>query len=383
MTPPVSTLGLLMSSFSAMQFLFAPVWGRISDRVGRRPVLILGLAGSTASYALFGFATSLGKTGTLLGLSPLTWLFVSRIGAGIAGATISTAQAYIADVTGTEERAKGMAPIGAAFGIGFTFGPLVGAAFVHGATSSQPPALPGYVASTLSGMAMLWALISLPESLRQRTEQLTRHGHGWNQLVRLGHAFEHPVIATTLLASFLTIFAFAQFESTLSLLTEYLGLSLSKNFLVFAYIGFVMTLTQGGVVRQLAPRLREFRMAIIGVSLLMIGLLLVGSTGMFKSLGLLIAVVPLTVIGFCFANPSFQSLLSLNATADEQGGILGLGQSAAALARILGPVVGLSLKSRDISTPYWFGAGVMCLACLMTWTLRSRLREAPLPAGSE
>ena len=99
------TLGLLMSSFSAMQFLFAPIWGRVSDRVGRRPILILGLAGSTVSYFLFGYATSLGKDGMLLGFGVLTWLFAARIGAGIAGATISTAQAYIADVTGPEERA--------------------------------------------------------------------------------------------------------------------------------------------------------------------------------------------------------------------------------------------------------------------------------------
>src|SRR5262245_12281029 len=131
------TLGLLMASFSAMQFLFAPIWGRISDRVGMRPILVLGLAGSAIFYALFGYATSLGAQGELLGLSVVPWLFICRIGAGIAGATIPTAQAYIADVTGPEERAKGMALIGAAFGIGFTFGPLLGAAFLpREATSS-------------------------------------------------------------------------------------------------------------------------------------------------------------------------------------------------------------------------------------------------------
>ncbi len=131
------TLGLLMASFSAMQFLFAPIWGRISDRVGRRPILILGLVGSTCFYGMFGFATSLGKEGVFLGIGALSWLFITRIGAGIAGATIPTAQAYIADITGPKERGKGMALIGAAFGIGFTFGPLIGAAFVQ-----RKPALP-------------------------------------------------------------------------------------------------------------------------------------------------------------------------------------------------------------------------------------------------
>src|SRR5258708_837806 len=119
-----------MASFSAMQFLFAPLWGRVSDRVGRRPILILGLAGSAVVYTLFGYATALGVNGEFLGLSVVPWLYICRIGAGIAGATIPTAQAYIADVTGPQERAKGMALIGAAFGIGFCFGPLLGAGFL-------------------------------------------------------------------------------------------------------------------------------------------------------------------------------------------------------------------------------------------------------------
>src|SRR5205085_1547129 len=107
-------IGLLMASFSAMTFIFAPLWGRLSDRIGRRPVLIVGLAGSVAFYILFGLATV---------WKSLAWLFVARIGAGIAGATIPAAQAYVADVTSLKNRAKGMALIGAAFGLGFTFGP--------------------------------------------------------------------------------------------------------------------------------------------------------------------------------------------------------------------------------------------------------------------
>ncbi len=123
-------LGLLMASFSAMQFLFAPMWGRLSDRIGRRPVLMIGLAGSVLFYALFGFATVLGS---------IRLLFVARIGAGIAGATISTAQAYIADTTSLQNRAKGMALIGAAFGLGFTFGPL----FAYVALPRAARAIPG------------------------------------------------------------------------------------------------------------------------------------------------------------------------------------------------------------------------------------------------
>lgn len=160
-------LGCLMASFSAMQFLFAPLWGILSDRIGRRPVLLVGLAGSTLFYALFALVTQWGNSGPILGLSPLVWLFITRIGAGIAGATIPTAQAYIADNTDEKTRGKGMAIIGAAFGIGFTFGPLLGSLFVPNNLTAAPSAAPGYVAAVLSGFAFLFGLTSLPESLKR------------------------------------------------------------------------------------------------------------------------------------------------------------------------------------------------------------------------
>src|SRR5436190_7605047 len=152
-------IGLLMSSFSAMTFIFAPVWGRASDRIGRRPVLIVGLVGSVGFYCLFGVATI---------FKSMALLFVARIGAGIAGATIPAAQAYIADITSLQNRAKGMALIGAAFGLGFTFGPLLGAAALissgTGAVETSP--WPGFVAAILSAIAAFLAVFLLPESLR-------------------------------------------------------------------------------------------------------------------------------------------------------------------------------------------------------------------------
>src|SRR6476469_9956638 len=150
-------IGLLMSSFSAMTFIFAPLWGRLSDRIGRRPVLIVGLAGSVGFYILFGVATV---------FRSMALLFVARIGAGIAGATIPAAQAYIADVTSLQNRAKGMALIGAAFGLGFTFGPLLGAAALLFSGSVETSPWPGFVAAILSGIAALLAVFLLPESLR-------------------------------------------------------------------------------------------------------------------------------------------------------------------------------------------------------------------------
>src|SRR4051812_16422012 len=157
-------IGLLMASFSAMQFLFAPMWGRLSDRIGRRPVLMIGLAGSIVFYTMFGLATMWRN---------LVGLFVSRIGAGIAGATIPTTQAYIADTTSLQERAKGMALIGAAFGVGFTFGPLFGYLALPSGEGDPGPG-PGFAAAALSAVALALAYFKLPESLNEKSAKASR-----------------------------------------------------------------------------------------------------------------------------------------------------------------------------------------------------------------
>ena len=361
-------LGMLMASFSAMQFLFAPLWGRLSDRVGRRPILMLGLAGSTVSYALFGYVNQLGVDSHLLGLGALTWLFISRIGAGVAGATISTAQAYIADATDHANRGKGMALIGAAFGIGFTFGPLLGAAFVS-AESTAPSPMPGYVAAGLSGIALLFAMFKLPESLAP--DSIPRDYH-WLDAGALRRALLRPAVGMILITMFITTFAFAQFESTLSVLTHKLGMENDRNnFYVFAYVGLILTISQGVLVRRLIPSLGEFWMAIIGTSFMTIGMLGIGIAAQQDSLTLLYGVLPIGVVGFSAVTPSLQSLLSRRSSEEEQGGILGLGQSMSALARILGPLAGLLLFGRNESYPYWSAALLMGLGLIFVAALRS------------
>lgn len=362
-------LGLLMASFSAMQFLFAPLWGRLSDRIGRRPVLIIGLAGSTLFYTLFALVTQLGNAGPILGLSPLIWLFLTRSGAGIAGATIPTAQAYIADSTDEKSRGKGMAIIGAAFGIGFTFGPLLGAWFVSNDASGVPSPAPGYVAAALSALATLAAIALLPESLK--SDVADRPARKWFDVAAFSKAMTRPHVGLLLATIFLTTFAFAQFETTLSMLTRELGVGDRENFYVFAYIGFILTLAQGMLVRRLLPRLGEFRMAVVGTVLMMVGLGLIGVAATSGGVSLLWYVLPVCVVGFSATTPSLQSLLSLNIRDDQQGEMLGVGQSMSSLARILGPVAGLSLQHYGLGLPYWVATGIMAVGVVMVLGLHS------------
>jgi len=413
-------VGLLMSSFSAMQFLFLPIWGRLSDRWGRRPIVIIGLAGSTFFYAMFGVATI---WQSLLGL------FVTRIGAGIAGATISTAQAFIADCTAKQDRAKGMALIGAAFALGFTVGPVLGgAALLAGGDAAVSP-WPGYLAAALSGVALILAIFKLPESLSRDSESAARSLFDRSAL---SAALSRPSIGLLLAASFVAVFSFANFESTLSLQIkqmvgdrggpglateieqaiepaaaavgseeashvgrEALGgnkkspsaslewlLSLARRFgygdadkatlfvilATFAYLGIILTLAQGFLVRRLSGRLSEGAMATGGAVTAMAGFVLLAFAAQRDDFGLLIVAMALEVVGFAFVNPSLQSLLSRRSDPREQGSILGLGQSMTSLARIMGPVFGVSLFARRQDLPYWAATALMIVGLLMIVT---------------
>ncbi len=379
-------IGLLMASFSLMQFLFAPGWGRLSDRIGRRPILLLGLAGSVAFYALFGFATTLPASAASLAM---VLLFIARSGAGLAGATIATAQAVIADSTPPEKRKHGMALIGAAFGIGFTFGPLI----AFGALSLFPDNLEaiGYVASGLSLIALLLGLKLLPETRVFQAAPTARRKIIDFSAVRmaLGSASTGPVI----LAFFLVSLGFGSFETTLALLLEQVfGFVKTKSFLVFAYIGFVLMLTQGVFYRRLAKRVSEVTFMTMGIIFMALG---VGGLGAVTVMGTQIRAeqsAPLaleeplpwtvaaglglaltfSVIGFAFVTPSAQALVSRRTSADQQGEILGVNQSASAMARILGPIIGVVLYMSTPShlLPYAFGAALLVIMLPMMPRIR-------------
>jgi MFS family permease len=369
-------IGLLMSSFSAMQFVFAPIWGRISDRIGRRPILLIGLAGSAAFYTLFGVASEVGRETAHEAALALALLFVSRIGTGIAGATIATAQAVIADSTPPERRARGMALIGAAFGIGFTFGPLLGiAARLTGSSGAT-----GFLAGGLSLLAFLLALRRLPETLRPGSAALHRRWLDWRGLRK---ALRSPAVGVLIVTFFLATFAFSNFEGTLSLLTQaILDFKEDDNYLVFAFIGVTLVLIQGVLYRRLALRVREVTFLRVGVALMAVGLAGLGlftvwsrpaeaESGWGPTVAFL-ADLAVTVAGFALMTPSVQALISRRSAADRQGEILGVNQSAVALARILGPVAGMSLFTLGSShvLPYAVSAALLALVFVLTLRLR-------------
>jgi MFS family permease len=355
------TLGLLMASFSAMQFLVAPLWGRVSDRVGRRPILMIGLAGSVVFYFLFGIATI---------YHSLALLFISRLGAGVAGATISTAHAYIADITTLENRTKGMALVGAAFGLGFTLGPLFAVLALLG-KGNEPGPGPGYAASALSAVALLLAYFKLPESLPQGGGHAARK---WFDYKALHTALTIPSVGLLLLTSFVCVFSFANFESTLSLsIFRSTSFSASDHDLMFrlgricqtfAFIGLTLMIVQGGIVRRLSGRIADGTIAATGAGLQIAGFILQIWFTQHYSLGPMLFALALTVSGFAFVTPSLNALISRRSDPAQQGSILGLGQSISSLARILGPMAGIPLFKLQPALPLITAAGLMTLGLL-------------------
>jgi len=340
----------------------------LSDSIGRRPVLLVGLAGSTVFYSLFGVATA---------MLSLPLLFVTRIGAGIAGATISTAQAYIADSTPLEGRTKGMALIGAAFGLGFTFGPLLGAAALWGPGPISASPWPGYLAGALSGTALLLAIFMLPESRHlEHADATARHRFSLDALV---DALRTPSVGELLATSFISVVAFGGFESTLSLLLKSdqhgFGFDLKNVLYVFAFIGLVLSIVQGGIVRRLSGRVAEHRLALIGGALTIAGFVVLQIAARSTSVPLLFLAATIEVSGFAFITPSLQSLISRRSDPEKQGGIMGVSQSVSALARIAAPMIALPLRGADSTLPYSVSIVLMGMGMLLLFVANRRGKD--------
>jgi len=366
------TLALLQSSFSAMQFFFAPMWGRLSDRIGRRPVLIGGLIGSALSYVLFARATS------------LAMLFASRILAGFCAANLAAASAYIADVTDEKSRAKGMGMIGAAFGLGFTFGPLLGVATSHAAHGATTlPTLPGYLAAALSLSAALFGWWKLPEPPTRRT------GMRLFALGELKGALANGRTGVLLVLNFLNLFAFSCFEAMfilfgLARFPEKFGLTSAIEHAtleqtieagrfagkyMFA-IGILSALVQGGFIRRLIPRFGEARLIVAGPLILAIAM---ATIGLAPSWWLVIGGCVLMPFGFGLSNPSVPGLLSRAAPPDRQGSYLGMSLSAGSLARAAAPTcAGVAFKLFSPGAPFLLATGVLLLSTLLASAYRAR-----------
>lgn len=372
-------VGLLMASFSFMQFIFAPIWGGISDRIGRRPILILSLSIASISYLI-------------LGIAPTLWiLFVSRLLAGAAAANISTAQAMISDTTTAENRSKGMGMIGAAFGLGFIFGPAIGGALSHWSYE-----LPAFFGCGLSALATLMTVFLLPETLKPGQASVTpKRSAGPKAIIR---AFSHPHLGILFGVFFLFTFVFSCYETTFPLLAiqKFLYSPAQIGFW-FAYVGVLTAIIQGGLIGRLTKRMGERKLILIGLALTIVGTLFIPYTIALRipisdiafnigelSLSFTATAITLGIIllalavGSGITSPSLSSFISLSADPAEQGSVLGMSQSLSSLARIVGPVWGgFAMQRWGFAFPYTSCAGLLALAFIFGLRLLTARVTAP------
>jgi MFS family permease len=345
-------VGAVVGIYSIMQFFFAPVWGRLSDRVGRRPILLLSLAASCTGYLMFAFARSLGV------------LFASRVIAGAGGANIGTAQAYIADSTTPEERARGMGLIGAAFGMGFILGPPLSGFLSAIGTHHHYHGnlLPGLAAASLSLIAFMIAMFVLAES---KPENLTPRSGLPPQFDRRiwGEMIHNRLLASLISGLFLTLLAVAGMEIGVTLhARERFGFRQIDMAWFFLFMGVIVAAIQGGLIGRLAKAVGEKTLVIIGASSFVLGFALVPSV---YRVPLLYVVAFLIAIGQGLCYPSLTSMVSKVAPENERGSLLGLATSVGSLARFLGPIVSGFLYDLGGAPMAFYGGAVLMLGALV------------------
>ncbi len=354
-----AVIGWLLASYLIAQAIAAPVLGRLSDRIGRRPVLIASLAGSAVSFTLLGLAET------------LPWLFVARVLAGLAGGSVSAAKSYIADVTTPENRAKGMGFLGAGIALGYVFGPALGGLLTHWNVT-----MPYFVAGTTALVNCFSALLFLPAPPRvtphATDEELSALAHAGRLLVR-------PGLRGYLGMVFLITLSFSLFTGTFALLGQRLfHYTPAKIGVLLSFVGLMAALVQGGLIGPLVKRFKELPLATAGSAMFAAGLALVP---MAHGVGLMLAALFLIGFGNSLNMPTLLALVSREAAAGEQGRVLGVQQSLESIARIIGLVVGGWLFSRVEWEPYVCGAGLMALATVFALSHFVPGRTAGAPAA--
>lgn len=347
-----TTLGFLMMSYSLMQFIFSPFWGRLSDHIGRRPILLTCIAGIGLSMLVLGFARS------------MIWLFVGRILAGFFGANISTASAYIADVTPPNQRAKGMGLIGAAFGLGFLFGPAFG-----GFLSRWGYEWAAWSAAALSLFNLILAFFILHEP---KINEETREAHR-QKLSRLAWhtALSRRETKMIILVFFFVTLGMAQLEASFAFFVmKKFGLDAFHAGLILALMALVMAGIQGRGIGKLAGNFGEKNLVICGAVLM--ALALVGAA-VGDSVAIFTFFILVYAVGYSVTNPSLLSLASQSASPEIQGSVMGFYQSAGSLGRIFGPpAAGFLFDRVGVASPFLFSSLIFCVVFGMAlWQGRS------------
>ena len=362
------TVGLLFASYSIMQLIFSPILGGLSDKHGRRPVLLLSIIGTGIGFLVLGFA----KT--------IFMLFLGRILDGITGGNISTAQAYIADITTKENRAKGMGLIGAGFGLGFIFGPAIG-----GILSGWGIHVPFFFAAALCFANAILLYFRLPETVTANHPAKTSAagGRGFRHLV---NSFKDPQLAFVLVIYFLFIVSFSIMTTAFSLYTMFrFGYDAQHTGYLFAYVGLIAVIIQGGLIGKLVKRFGELPLVIFGALCFAISLFAVPFVGPAAGgLAALLIGGGVFSMGNSLATPALTSLASKSASAEQQGVVLGVTQSVASLARAVGPFLAAVLINSSIAhlgadglphymsdqslfATFWTGSAIMLVAFFLAF----------------
>jgi len=362
---------LLSSVYSLAQFVFVPIWGNVSDRVGRRPVLLWSVLASAVGMGLLGFGLSLHWG--------LWALFAARIFSGIATANLGTASAYIADVTKPEDRAKGMGLIGMAFGLGFIIGPGVGGMLAHIKVMGHEGAVPCFVAAGLSVLNFGWVWFGLGESLPKEKRGKDLRPIRPLDLVGMRQTLAAPGLGTAVIVNFVLVLSFTNLDQTFRYFNKDLfGMTVRQTGFVLAFIGITAALVQGGLIRRIAHKVDEARLIQAGTFIQSgaFGMLavspLVGQWFLYPA-GALLA------LGNGLTQPSISAFVSRRADATRQGTTLSANQSVAALARTVGPAFGGFLYGNlGRTAPYTVAAAGMGLALLLALRLPLRPKEPPV-----